>query len=92
RLIGKHDRIRTAPGHKNAHARERPPIAALLADLKRHDVLKDTLVLWGGEMGRTPTVQLPVGPRPRPRSSSRRFHRVDGRRRCEGRLYARQHG
>ncbi len=30
------------------------PIAALLADLKRHDLLKDTLVIWGGEFGRTP--------------------------------------
>ena len=39
-------------------------IAALLADLKQRDMLKDTLVLWGGEIGRTPTVQLPVGPKP----------------------------
>jgi len=31
------------------------PIAALLADLKRRDMLKDTLVIWGGEFGRTPT-------------------------------------
>jgi uncharacterized protein (DUF1501 family) len=30
------------------------PIAALLADLKARDLLKDTLVLWGGEFGRTP--------------------------------------
>jgi hypothetical protein len=28
------------------------PIAGLLADLKRRDLLKDTLVLWGGEFGR----------------------------------------
>jgi uncharacterized protein (DUF1501 family) len=27
-------------------------------------MLNDTLVIWGGEMGRTPTVQLPAGPRP----------------------------
>jgi Protein of unknown function (DUF1501) len=33
------------------------PIAALLADLKRRDLLKDTLVWWGGEFGRTPTAQ-----------------------------------
>ncbi|MEO1527658.1 MAG: DUF1501 domain-containing protein [Planctomycetota bacterium] len=33
------------------------PIAALLADLKRRDLLKDTLVIWGGEFGRTPTAQ-----------------------------------
>lgn len=33
------------------------PIAGLLADLKRLDLLKDTLVIWGGEFGRTPTAQ-----------------------------------
>lgn len=30
------------------------PIAALLADLKRRGLLEDTLVIWGGEFGRTP--------------------------------------
>jgi len=34
------------------------PIAALLADLKQRGMLEDTLVLWGGEFGRTPTVEL----------------------------------
>ncbi len=33
------------------------PIAGLLADLKRRGLLKDTLVVWGGEFGRTPTAQ-----------------------------------
>lgn len=33
------------------------PIAALLADLKSHGLLERTLVLWGGEFGRTPVVQ-----------------------------------
>jgi hypothetical protein len=31
------------------------PIAALLKDLKSRGLLEDTLVLWGGEFGRTPT-------------------------------------
>ncbi|MCH8046961.1 MAG: DUF1501 domain-containing protein [Planctomycetes bacterium] len=31
--------------------------AALLADLKQRDMLKDTLVVWGGEFGRTPMVE-----------------------------------
>jgi hypothetical protein len=31
--------------------------AALLKDLKRRDMLKDTLVVWGGEFGRTPMAQ-----------------------------------
>ena len=30
------------------------PIAGLLADLKQRDLLKDTLVIWAGEFGRTP--------------------------------------
>ena len=30
------------------------PIAALLRDLKRRGLLEDTLVIWGGEFGRTP--------------------------------------
>lgn len=33
------------------------PIAGLLDDLKRRGLLDDTLVLWGGEFGRTPTVE-----------------------------------
>jgi hypothetical protein len=33
------------------------PIAGLLADLKQRGLLKDTLVIWGGEFGRTPTAQ-----------------------------------
>lgn len=30
------------------------PIAGLISDLRRRDLLKDTLILWGGEFGRTP--------------------------------------
>ncbi len=33
------------------------PIAGLLKDLKDKGLLKDTLVLWGGEFGRTPYAQ-----------------------------------
>lgn len=33
------------------------PIAALLDDLETRGLLDDTLVIWGGEMGRTSTVQ-----------------------------------
>ena len=33
------------------------PIAALLTDLKARGLLDDTLVLWGGEFGRTPTAE-----------------------------------
>ena len=37
------------------------PIAALLADLKRRRMLDSTLVVWGGEFGRTPYAQGPDG-------------------------------
>lgn len=34
-------------------------IGALLTDLKQRGLLNDTLVIWGGEFGRTPVVELP---------------------------------
>lgn len=34
-------------------------IGALLTDLKRLGLFEETLVIWGGEFGRTPTVELP---------------------------------
>jgi uncharacterized protein (DUF1501 family) len=37
------------------------PIAGLLADLKQRDLLKDTLVIWAGEFGRTPFAQFDNG-------------------------------
>jgi hypothetical protein len=44
-------------GHtNNAHEVDKP-IAGLLKDLKSRGLLKDTLVVWGGEFGRTPTAQ-----------------------------------
>ncbi len=49
-------------------------IAALLTDLKQRGMLEDTLVIWGGEMGRTSTTQ--IGPNNRDRLG--RDHHVDG--------------
>ncbi|MFO0879104.1 MAG: DUF1501 domain-containing protein [Gemmataceae bacterium] len=37
------------------------PIAGLLTDLKQRGLLEDTLVLWGGEFGRTPYAQFTDG-------------------------------
>ena len=34
-------------------------IGALLTDLKRLGLFDETLIIWGGEFGRTPTVELP---------------------------------
>jgi hypothetical protein len=36
------------------------PIAAFLEDLKQRGMFDSTLVLWGGEFGRTPTAELPA--------------------------------
>ncbi len=41
---------------KNAEATDQPS-AALVRDLKARGLLEDTLVIWGGEFGRTPMVQ-----------------------------------
>lgn len=50
------------------------PIAALLTDLKQRGMLDDTLVIWGGEMGRTSTIQK--GPKDVEKYG--RDHHVDG--------------
>lgn len=42
-------------GHRNLAVACDQPLHALIADLKQRDMLKDTLVIWGGEFGRTPT-------------------------------------
>lgn len=34
-------------------------IGALIKDLKQRGLLDETLIIWGGEFGRTPTVELP---------------------------------
>jgi len=44
-------------GHSKNAAEVDKPIAGLLKDLKARGLLEDTLVLWGGEFGRTPTAQ-----------------------------------
>ncbi len=50
-----HSRLK-ADHERNAKAIDQP-IAALLDDLQQRGMLDDTLVLWGGEFGRTPVSQ-----------------------------------
>jgi hypothetical protein len=38
------------------------PLAALVQDLKQRKLLDQTLVIWGGEFGRTPMGEIQVGP------------------------------
>ena len=51
-----HDNIEE--NHRKLAAEIDQPIAALLRDLKQRGMLDDTLVIWGGEFGRTPTVEM----------------------------------
>ena len=44
-------------GHAEKASEVDKPIAGLLKDLKARGLLDDTLVVWSGEFGRTPTVQ-----------------------------------
>jgi hypothetical protein len=44
-------------GHSKNAAEVDKPIAGLLKDLRSRGLLDDTLVIWGGEFGRTPTAQ-----------------------------------
>lgn len=61
-------------GHKkNCDITDRPS-AALIKDLKQRGLLKDTLVIWGGEFGRTPLAQTA---RPGQENSTGRDHHPD---------------
>jgi len=44
--------------HRKLAAEIDGPIAALLSDLQSRGMLDETLVMWGGEFGRTPSVEL----------------------------------
>jgi hypothetical protein len=48
-------------GHRNKAKDSDKAIAALLRDLKRLGLLDETLILWGGEFGRTPTSEGGTG-------------------------------
>ncbi|MBX7209708.1 MAG: DUF1501 domain-containing protein [Verrucomicrobiaceae bacterium] len=54
-----HDKIEE--NHRKLAAQIDQPIAALLGDLKQRGMLEDTLVIWGGEFGRTPSVEMSGG-------------------------------
>jgi uncharacterized protein (DUF1501 family) len=45
--------------HRNLAGQWDRPIAAFLSDLKQRGLFDSTLVMWGGEFGRTPVAELP---------------------------------
>jgi uncharacterized protein (DUF1501 family) len=47
-------------GHRRLAKESDQPIGALIKDLKQRGMLDETLIIWGGEFGRTPTVELPT--------------------------------
>ncbi len=53
-----HDMI--ADAHRNLANQVDQGIAALLTDLKQRGLFEDTLVICGGEFGRTPAVEMPA--------------------------------
>ncbi len=53
-----HDDLEVA--HRNLAREADQGIGALLTDLKQRGMLDETLVIWGGEFGRTPTVEMPT--------------------------------
>ena len=54
-----HDKIKE--NHEKLARQLDQPIGALLKDLKQRGMLQDTLVIWGGEFGRTPVVEGGTG-------------------------------
>jgi hypothetical protein len=51
-----HDEIEK--NHRRLAQESSRGLAALIGDLKQRGLLEETLILWGGEFGRTPTVEL----------------------------------
>jgi hypothetical protein len=49
-----------AADHRKLAAQWDQPIDAFLSDLKQRGLFDSTLVLWGGEFGRTPVAELPA--------------------------------
>lgn len=66
-----HDNIRLHMGEL-AESADRPS-AALITDLKQRGMLDDTLVIWGGEFGRTPMAQGDVS-----KAKAGRDHHIRG--------------
>ena len=67
-----HDNIDS--NHKRLGQEADPPIAALLTDLEQRGLLDETLVLCGGEFGRTPAVEIPIGGQGKPTGRDHNHH------------------
>ena len=73
RRLGPPRRRRPACSNKLSARRSTRPSAALVQDLKQRGLLDDTLVIWGGEFGRTPMLKATETDQPGPRPPPGRF-------------------
>ncbi len=67
-----HENIKATHGRLGKQCSQ--PIAALIKDLKQRGLLDSTLILIGGEFGRTPVVELATAPSARVKTSTGRDH------------------
>lgn len=67
-----HEHIAT--GHRNLGKQADGPIAALITDLAQRGMLDDTLIVCGGEFGRTPAVEVPIGRKSPPTGRDHNHH------------------
>jgi hypothetical protein len=67
-----HENIATA--HRDLGLQCDGPIAALITDLAQRGLLDDTLIVCGGEFGRTPAVEIPLGGNSKPTGRDHNHH------------------
>jgi hypothetical protein len=67
-----HEGIATA--HAKLGREADGPIAALLTDLAQRGLLEETLVICGGEFGRTPAVEIPLDSKRKPTGRDHNHH------------------
>jgi hypothetical protein len=60
--------------HRNLGQQCDGPIAALLTDLRQRGLLEETLVVCGGEFGRTPAVEIPLDSGQKPTGRDHNHH------------------
>ena len=63
-----------ADNHRRLGREADTPIAALMTDLARLGLLDETLIICGGEFGRTPAVEIPIGSKSPPTGRDHNHH------------------
>jgi len=63
-----------ADNHRRLGREADTPIAALMTDLARLGLLEETLIICGGEFGRTPAVEIPIGSKAPPTGRDHNHH------------------